>query len=136
MPRLRLRGMPKTDAIFSIRPHFAASILEGEKTVELRKVAPKHLIDRIWIYSTHPVQRIVGHFRPSPAHPATAEDYLRAMVPPDPDKSMYAIGIYEATTLEPPITPREMGLPYLWLAPQSWRYCGEKEKARLREMAP
>lgn len=53
------------DALFSIRPHFATAILDGSKTVELRTVAPRKTIERIWIYATAPVQQIVGYFTPT-----------------------------------------------------------------------
>lgn len=124
-----------TDAIFSVRPFFAESILDGTKKVELRTVAPKKPIDRCWIYSTAPVQRIVGHFRPGAVRAATD-----AEVAPYVDliggRRCYAIEILEPTALEPVINPREMGLHYLWLAPQSFRYTGSMEQAALRGRAP
>ena len=124
------------DAIFSVRPFFAESILDGTKTVELRTVAPRKEIGRCWIYSTAPVQRIVGHFRPGAVRDATDAE-IAPYIDLIGGRRCYAIEILEPTELQPPINPREdLGLEYLWLAPQSFRYCGQKEQAALRGRAP
>ena len=39
-------------AVFSLKPKWAELILTGRKTVEMRRTAPKHMIDRILIYDT------------------------------------------------------------------------------------
>jgi len=53
---------PKRDVVLSIRPNFSEKIMEGTKTVELRRrfpmSAPKGTI--AYIYSTGPVQAMVG----------------------------------------------------------------------------
>jgi predicted transcriptional regulator len=122
-----------TDAIFSIRPYFADAILDGSKTVELRKVAPKKPVERVWIYATAPVMHIVGHFEPGKIRDATHEDRKQALVSElDPDE-YFAIEILEPVALEHPINPRNLGLGYLWLSPQSWRYAGLKEQTAFRE---
>ncbi len=49
------------NAIISIRPVFAAKILSGEKTVELRRRIPQ--LDkntRLWIYATRPTAAVIG----------------------------------------------------------------------------
>lgn len=46
--------------LMSIKPKFVQSILSGEKVFEYRKKACKRSIDRIYIYSTVPVQKVVG----------------------------------------------------------------------------
>jgi len=46
--------------LMSIKPIFVQSILSGEKVFEFRKKACKKSIDRILIYSTVPVQKVVG----------------------------------------------------------------------------
>lgn len=50
------------DILISIHPHFADSILRGEKTVELRRSFRREVseTDRLFIYSTKPVASIVG----------------------------------------------------------------------------
>jgi len=47
--------------VLSIKPEFADKILNGEKSIELRKCAPDASAgDIIVIYSTYPVKAIVG----------------------------------------------------------------------------
>lgn len=57
--------MFKRDVLLSIRPEFASKILGGEKTVELRRRFPTAAVigARAIIYSSSPVQAIVGHAR-------------------------------------------------------------------------
>ncbi len=125
-----------TDAIFSIKPYFADAILDGSKTVELRKVAPKRPVERAWIYATAPVMLITGHFKPGQIRDATHEDRKHALIS-DLDADEYAaIEILEPVALENPINPRDLGLSYLWISPQSWRYAGQKEQNELRGRAP
>ncbi|MCG8371980.1 MAG: ASCH domain-containing protein [Balneolales bacterium] len=48
--------------LISIKPEFSAKIISGEKTIELRKSAPK--IDyksRVIIYSTYPEKAVIGY---------------------------------------------------------------------------
>lgn len=125
-----------TDAVFSIKPYFADAILDGSKTVELRKVAPKKPIERVWIYATAPVMRIVGHFKPGCIRDATHEDCKAAIVSELDADEYFAIEILEPVALEYIINPRDMELGYLWLSPQSWRYARQKEQTALRERAP
>ena len=122
-----------TDAVFSIKPYFADAILDGSKTVELRKVAPKRPIERVWIYVTAPVMHIVGHFKPGIIRDATHEDRLHALVSELDAEEYSAIEILEPMPLVHPINPRNLGLGYLWLSPQSWRYAGLKEQTAFRE---
>lgn len=49
------------DIILSIKPKYAYLILSGEKTIEVRKVFPKKEIERIYLYSSSPVQKVVGY---------------------------------------------------------------------------
>ena len=49
------------DILLSIKPKWAKLILEGKKTVELRKQWTKsNDIERIYLYASAPVKRIVG----------------------------------------------------------------------------
>lgn len=53
--------MHKKYVLMSIKPQYAQSIKSGEKTVELRRVAPKVAAgDIIVIYESKPVQRITA----------------------------------------------------------------------------
>lgn len=49
-------------ALMSIRPQFANAILDGSKTVEFRKRALAGDVRRVVIYTTSPVQAVVGEF--------------------------------------------------------------------------
>lgn len=53
-----------TDIILSIKPKYAAMILNGTKTVELRKSLPRELPGKVYLYATKPVGKIVGWFVP------------------------------------------------------------------------
>lgn len=46
--------------LLSINPEHVENILEGTKKYEYRKKSCKKDIDRIIIYSTHPVKKVVG----------------------------------------------------------------------------
>jgi hypothetical protein len=130
----RWRGL--MDALFSIRPHFATAILDGSKTIELRTVAPRKPIERIWIYSTSPVQRIVGYFTPGFIRDATHEDCVKALVAGENPDRYFAYEVLNPVAISP-INPREdLELGYKWHAPQSWRYCWRNESAELRRLAP
>jgi len=50
-----------TDAIISIHPNYAAAILAGKKTIELRRRVPELPIGtRLWIYATRPTGAVIG----------------------------------------------------------------------------
>lgn len=50
--------------ILSIKPQYANRILNGTKKFEFRKNNVKRIdeIEKVFIYSTYPIQRIIGHF--------------------------------------------------------------------------
>ena len=51
------------DVLLSIKPKYVKSIIEGEKRYEFRKTIFKNReINRIYIYSSSPVKKIVGTF--------------------------------------------------------------------------
>lgn len=51
----------RNDAIISIRPSYAEAILEGVKTIELRRRIPAISVGtRLWIYATRPVGAVIG----------------------------------------------------------------------------
>lgn len=52
---------PESDAIISIHPRHANAILDGAKTIELRRRIPTLSIGtRLWIYATRPVGAVIG----------------------------------------------------------------------------
>ena len=48
--------------LLSIKPEFVNKILSHEKLYEFRKSIFKQKVERIYIYSTYPVKKIVGYF--------------------------------------------------------------------------
>jgi predicted transcriptional regulator len=51
------------DVLLSIKPKYVKSIIDGEKRYEFRKMIFKNRkINRIYIYSSSPVKKIVGTF--------------------------------------------------------------------------
>lgn len=50
------------NVLLSIKPKYANAILAGEKLVEFRKLTFKKQIERVYIYSSSPEQRIIGYF--------------------------------------------------------------------------
>jgi len=51
----------ESDAIISIHPRHANAILDGAKTIELRRRIPALSIGtRLWIYATRPVGAVIG----------------------------------------------------------------------------
>ncbi len=51
--------------LISIRPKYAKKIFDGSKTIELRKIKPKHLSpgDLVLVYVSSPIKSLVGAFR-------------------------------------------------------------------------
>lgn len=50
-----------SDALISIHPSYADAILEGTKTIELRRRVPELANGtRLWIYATRPTAAVVG----------------------------------------------------------------------------
>ena len=50
------------NVLMSIKPEFVDKILTGEKQYEFRKSIFKENVERIYIYSSYPVKKIVGYF--------------------------------------------------------------------------
>lgn len=50
------------NVLLSIKPKYANAILAGKKLVEFRKLTFKQKIERVYIYSSSPEQRITGYF--------------------------------------------------------------------------
>ncbi len=46
--------------LLSINPQHVDSILRGQKSYEFRKVSCKQKVDKIFMYSTSPVMKVVG----------------------------------------------------------------------------
>jgi len=52
------------NAILSIKPKYVAEIVAGRKRYEFRKAIFKQKVEKVYIYSSAPVSRIIGEFEP------------------------------------------------------------------------
>lgn len=52
------------NAILSIKPQYVEEIAAGRKKFEFRKAFFKKPVEKVYVYATAPVKRIVGEFRP------------------------------------------------------------------------
>lgn len=52
------------NAILSIKPEFVAEIVAGRKRYEYRKTVFKQRVEKVYVYASSPVSRIVGEFQP------------------------------------------------------------------------
>ena len=51
-------------AILSIKPQFVEEIVAGKKRYEFRKAVFKQKVEKVYIYSSAPVSKVVGEFQP------------------------------------------------------------------------
>jgi type I restriction enzyme S subunit len=122
-----------TDVILSIKPKYVQSILSGEKRYEFRKAIFKNrTIDRVFIYSSAPVKRIVALFEIGTIledHPAQLWDAVREYAGIDDSEFFsyfagksrgYAIGISDLQEFDEPIDPKVVILGFV--PPQSYCY--------------
>lgn len=54
--------MNKTSILLSIKPKYANLIFSGVKLCEFRKVLPKKSFNKVYVYSSSPVKKIIGEF--------------------------------------------------------------------------
>ena len=52
------------NAILSIKPEYVSEIIAGRKHFEFRKAVFARPVDKIYIYSSAPVGKVVGEFEP------------------------------------------------------------------------
>lgn len=50
--------------ILAIKPKYANMILNGEKTIEFRRKFPKAPLEKVLIYASAPISKIIGEFIP------------------------------------------------------------------------
>lgn len=136
----------KRKVLVSIRPEYASKIMDGEKTVELRRRFPEATAvgATILIYSSSPVQAIVGF--------ATIKDVLRLPVKTiwrdhgaaacigkaDFDAYFsgltegYAIILKDVKSLSNQLKATDLQEEFGFVAPQSFRYVDSEYDALLK----
>ncbi len=121
------------DVILSIKPKYVKSIVDGEKQYEFRKSIFRHRsINHVYIYSSSPVQKIVGRFEIGAIledHPAELWENVKDYAGIDAQEffsyfegksKAYAIGIQNLHEFDEPIDPY-ITLPG-FIPPQSYQY--------------
>ena len=54
----------KKNVILSIKPEFVAEIKAGRKCFEFRKTIFKEKVEKVYIYASTPISKVVGEFQP------------------------------------------------------------------------
>lgn len=121
------------NVILSIKPKYANAILSGEKKVEFRKLTFKQKIEKVYIYSSAPEQKIIGSFTIDTIIADTPErlwkkfknvgsieedDFFEYFA----DKELgYSIKIKSINKFRKAIDPKDIFENFV--APQSYMYC-------------
>ena len=121
------------NVILSIRPNFCKMILSGQKKYEYRKrVFTRSDVDKVYVYATKPICRIVGYFaidamienNPTEIWKIThkgsgiTKEYFDAYF--RGCDIAHAIAIGEVVKFDTPIDPKEVIKNFT--APQNYRY--------------
>ena len=128
------------DVLLSIKPKYVQSIMDGEKKFEFRKsIFRNRSVNRIFIYSSAPVQRIVALFEISTIledHPVPLWDKVKTHAGIDDSEFFsyfagksrgYAIGIENLMEFDTPVNPKEAFPGFV--PPQSYCYIRESDAA-------
>ena len=122
----------KLNVLISIKPQYVKEILLGNKRYEYRKRMFKKEIDKVYIYSTSPEQKIVGYFKYTHYKVGTPEEIwqetnLFSGINKDAyfeyfkgRKEAYAIQIEEIYEFDKVIDPKEVFQKFT--PPQSYMY--------------
>ena len=121
-------------ALLSIKPEFAEAIFDGTKKFEFRKVKFRKNVDKVKVYATKPVGKIIGEFMIDDILEASPEElWDKTSMDAGIDKERYlkyfsgkntgfAIKIKHANKYKKAICPY---LEYPnFVAPQSFTYIG------------
>ena len=121
------------NVILSIRPKFCQLIFDGQKKYEYRKrVFTRSDVDKVYIYATKPICRIIGYFtidhviENSPSHvweitykgSGISKEYFDAYF--SGCDMAHAIAIGEVVKFDTPIDPKKVIKNFT--APQNYRY--------------
>jgi predicted transcriptional regulator len=135
------------DILFSIRPFYADKILEGHKTVELRRKFPEHGLagSTALIYATSPVSAIVGTSKILNVFKMALPKLWKAHGPDacvtkcDFDTYFagqdygFAIMLGSAEQLKKQLSASDLELEFGIVPPQSFRYITEQRNALLND---
>lgn len=131
--------------VLAVKPQYADLILGGSKTVEFRRVWAAQDVDRIAIYASAPVQRLVGIVKVAnvvEAKPRTLWNYcstrggglskaeLSAYL--DGKDTGFAVLLHDATRFDQSIDPRKV--IEMFSPPQSFRYLANAEIRKLEKL--
>lgn len=121
------------DVLLSIKPKFAEAIIDGRKRYEFRKSKfAKKDINRVYIYATSPVKKIIGTFKISNIiedRPSALWDRLKDYAGISEEEFFdyfgsketgFALEIKDVQKFENPIDPRAL-IPN-FVPPQSFHY--------------
>jgi predicted transcriptional regulator len=121
--------------LISIKPAHAVKILEGSKKFEYRKVLPKQPVDKVVIYASRPVARVIAEFTASSLFAGSPSELWR-MTGEDSGlthneffeyygdcQQGFAIGIKDLCIYPCAKKLRDVGLK----APQSFQYLSERQ---------
>jgi predicted transcriptional regulator/GNAT superfamily N-acetyltransferase len=133
------------NVLLSIKPKFANKILEGDKLYEFRKTKfnSKKNINKIYIYSSSPVKKIVGSFRIEKVFEDTPsnlwdnfnefgsiekQDFFEYY---KQKETGYAFKIKDLEVFETPIDPNEIFEKFV--APQSYCYLKDEDTSKIQK---
>jgi predicted transcriptional regulator len=137
----------KRDILFSIRPFYANKILEGQKTIELRRKFPEFGTtgSTALIYSTSPVSAIVGTARIESVFKLSLPKLWKShgaaacIVKADFDAYFagqhygFAIMFGSVKQLKSQLTASDLETEFGIVPPQSYRYLDEERVALLND---
>lgn len=128
------------NVLFSIKPQYSSKILDGQKTVELRRRFPQEKTRgvRAVIYSSSPVQAITGHFRISDVEKLCIKDlwerFGKAACIDKKDffsyfhntEFGYAIHVEDPQKFDVEVTISTLREKFNFTPPQSFRYLADE----------
>lgn len=131
----------RSTILMSLHPRFADAILNGKKTVEFRRRPIARQVSAVVIYSTSPVQKVVGYFQVGRVHAASPTaiwnehgacgEISRAEFRTyfEGARCAHAIEVFEAFKLDDPILLEEFSSGLT--PPQSFSYVSGTAFSRL-----
>lgn len=131
------------DIFVSIHPQYAEGILDGKKTIELRRRFPtlNGFKGRLLIYSTTPVKSVIGYAEIVDVHYLSIKDLWAEFKDEAQIQKIDFLDYFTGAThgygvqLKNPIRfPKPLSIDYLKqnygiIAPQSYRYLNEEHEA-------